>query len=174
MMTGEGNISSSPARQATPRDQTGSEQTFFRFTDQSGRIVIVDSKDKLPKSAQANAQRLELSGAAAGTKPPSEADLSLPSLGLGVALGIVCTVGTLFLFRRAGAGFIAKVFGGLAIAALLGGLYLGWLTRATGQSDQLLSSPADIIDNARRTVEQANESRRKQHQLLEDLADAGK
>ncbi len=152
-----------------------SAQTFYRYEDQSGRVVIVDSLDKLPNHARERAERVELretpvlpavpSLTAEGAAKPG---FHLGSFALGIGAAVLLVVIAL-LVKRSGSLFLAKLLGGAALVALLGGLYLGLLRRSTGQSDEIWSSPGAIVDDARRTVDQANEARRKQHEMLEQI-----
>ena len=164
------------------RKRPGSGQTFYRYTDKSGKVVIVDSVDKLPKSARANAEQLELAegpGAiergldAVRRQSGDEARFNLPSFALGLGLAGVLVVVAL-LMKRTGSLFIAKIVGMVAVVALLGGLYLGLLRRSTGQSEGLMATPNDIINDAKHTVEQANEQRRKQQEMLDEIGHEGK
>ena len=152
-----------------------SRQTFYRYEDASGRVVIVDSIDKLPKHARDNAKSIELEEAPDLPAVPSltgnaaaKPDFHLGSFALGIGVAVIF-VAVAFLLKRSGSLFLAKLLGGAALVALIGGLYLGLLRRSTGQSDELWSSPTAIVDDARRAVDQANQSRRKQEELLDQI-----
>ncbi|HEX3853381.1 MAG TPA: hypothetical protein VHW01_20595, partial [Polyangiaceae bacterium] len=47
-----------------------------------------------------------------------------------------------------------SIIGGVIV--LLGGAYLGWMRRATGQSHDALASPTAIIDDAKEAVDKMN------------------
>ncbi len=155
----------------------GREQSFYRYEGKSGRVVIVDSLDKVPQELRGKAERVQLSGPpsralgelAAGTSDGS--GFHLGSFALGVGAASLCIVVAL-LFRRAGSLMLAKLLGGAALLALLGGLYLGMLRHTTGQSDSLWSSPGDIVDDARKAVEKTNASRREQQKMLDEIQHA--
>jgi hypothetical protein len=156
-----------------PGDESG--QTFYRYEDRSGRVVIVDSIDKLPKQARDGAERVKLREAPVLPALPSitgdataKPDFHLGSFALGIGAAVLL-VAVAFLLKRSGSLFLAKLLGGAALVALLGGLYLGLLRRSTVQSDEVWSSPGAIVNDARRAVDQANEARRKQHEMLEQI-----
>lgn len=152
-------------------------QTFYRYRDPGGRITIVDSLDKLPPAARDRAERVELQ------EGPSELDrlrqlaqdgpdmgsaISWPSFGLGLGVAAVCVVVAL-LARRAGAQAVAKLLGIAALVAVLGALYLGMLRRSTGQGTELLSTPGQILEDTKRTIDEANQQRRRQQEMLDQI-----
>ena len=150
-------------------------QVFYRYRDHTGRIVIVSSESQVPHELRAKAERVELDGTplnpvtSPATPATSEPQPShAPALLLGVgALLVVLTL--LFSFRGGGSRTLAKLLGGAALAALLAGLYLGWLRRSTGQSDSLFSTPTELVDDARRAVKQVDERREKQQKVLDEI-----
>jgi hypothetical protein len=153
---------------------------FYRYTDGTGRVVIVSSKAQIPAALRDQAQRIELDGTPENLVPASvpaaQARLGsfhAPSflLGLGAAL-LVGTV--LFSFRRGGASMVAKLLGGAALMFVLAGAYFGWLRRTTGQSDSLVSSPTELVDDARRAVEKVERRREEQEQVLEEIESEAK
>jgi hypothetical protein len=73
-------------------------------------------------------------------------------------LGFVAALLVTFLFRRV-PGIMRlvlrmSIIGGVIV--LLGGAYLGWMRRATGQSHDALASPTAIIDDAKEAVDKMN------------------
>ena len=161
-------------------DSSASGQKFYRYTDKNGRLVIVDSPDKLPKSALPHAEEVQLQEGPSAVErlqatqnSQAATGFSLPSFAFGLGLALLLVVLALVL-KRAGALFIAKILAIVAVVAALGGLYLGLLRKSTGQSDALLASPQDIIDDAKRTVEKANESQHKRQEMLDEIGREGK
>jgi hypothetical protein len=57
---------------------------------------------------------------------------------------------------------------------VLAGAYFGWLRRTTGQSDSLVSSPTELVDDARRAVEKVERRREEQEQVLEEIESEAK
>jgi hypothetical protein len=73
-------------------------------------------------------------------------------------LGFVAALLVTFLFRRLPGTMRLvlrmSIIGGVIV--LLGGAYLGWMRRATGQSHDALASPTAIIDDAKEAVDKMN------------------
>jgi hypothetical protein len=135
--------------------EPASTAVYYRFQDASGRTHIVDSLDSVPLAARPQAQHIEYQ------PQPEPSALQLPHtlntwqiFGLGFVAALLIT----FLFRRL-PGTMRMVLrmgiiGGLIL--LLGGAYLGWMRRATGQSRDALASPTAIIDDAKGAVDKMN------------------
>ena len=137
--------------------------------------MIVDSESQLPAKMQHKAERIELDGA-----PPSSVTSETAANGRGPSLfhapsfllgfGAALLLGTLlFAFRGGGSRTLAKLLGGAALIAVLAGAYFGWLRRATGQSDSLVSSPTELVDDARRAVKSVERRREEQERVLDEI-----
>jgi hypothetical protein len=158
----------------TTSAHSGPTQVFYRYQDASGRVYIVDSRDKLPGAAREGAQRIELNASQTGQPQgaldavPWASSIDAPSflLGFGAALFVGVVV---FGFRRGGSGTLAKVVAGGALLVAVGGAYLGWLRSTTGQGDSLMSSPKELVDDARRAVQQVEQRRKERDAVLDDL-----
>lgn len=132
--------------------------------------MIVDSLDAIPAAERARAERISyessprapiqaLDGARVGVDWPSFA----AGFGCALLLGLV-----LLVFRRTSSPFARLIAFALA-AAVIGGSYLGWLRRSTGQSEALLATPSAVIDDARRAVERLQTRNTEQEQQLERI-----
>lgn len=169
-------------------------QVFYRYEGPDGRVLLVDSLDKLPEAARTKAERLDFPGSEksalgdafqgllpgdATTTPNGASATGSPSgvhwpsfvLGLGAGVGAVLILRWLLGSGSSSFGKRLLVSTALVIglAALLGGLYLGWLRKSTGQSDSSVATPQQIIDDAKRTVKQVEERRKEQQQQLDEL-----
>lgn len=144
---------------------------FYRYRDPSGRIVIVDSLDRVPASARTSAEPVALAAppAAAVALPESIGGGKLhgPSFGAGAAAALLAALLVFGLLRARGPLVRVLLLGG---AVLLGtGAYFGWVRRTAGQAGPLLESPAALIDDARNAVEKMNERSREQDRVLREL-----
>jgi hypothetical protein len=134
---------------------SASAAVYYRFRDASGRTHIVDSLDSVPQASRPQAQRIEYQ------PQPEPSALQLPhtlSTWQTFGLGFVAALLVVFLFRRL-PGTMRLVLRLSIIGAvfvLLGGAYLGWMRRTTGQSRDALASPTAIIDDAKSAVEKMN------------------
>jgi hypothetical protein len=180
-------------------------QVFYRYEGADGRVLIVDSKGKLPADARESAQRIELSGGAGetpagdgsynlvaplATDERAPADVStavdpspftaLPngfdnaSFGAGLGVGLLLAAVLLGVFGRSSSGgFFRRIAlrGALVVglAALVGSAYFGWMRRTTGQGEGTLATPGQLIDDAKRAVEEVQQRRRDQERQLEEI-----
>lgn len=139
--------------------------------------MIVDSLDKLPPSAKAGAERVQLgrdSNTYTSTQAPGKSrggSFSLWSfaLGIGVALLIVA-VGV--WFRRRRPSLLVRLVTSAVLITLAVTLYFGLLRRTMGSDSSMLSSPQGVIEDARRTLDEAQEKRREQQRLLDEIESA--
>lgn len=171
-----------------------SDQVFYRYESPDGRTLLVDSLDKLPADARPKAERITYGGdgaAGRGTlgellsgnasprdatvshQPASLTSLHLPSfaLGVGTGLGVFFIVRWLTSPSQTSFGkrlVISLVLTG-GMAAVLSALYLGWLRRSTGQTDGLIATPTEVIDDAKRTMQLVEERRKQQQKQLDEL-----
>lgn len=155
---------SAPSRSASPN-------VFYKYRTADGRIAIVDSLDRVPVNDRAGAERVELEEGSAPSRFPlvtevaSRMDWPSFATGFGVALALAAV---LAFFGRGS----ARVLGFMVVAAILvagTGAYLGMLRKATGQGDATFATPATIIDDARRTVGEANKRQREREQLIDQM-----
>ncbi|MGC4090278.1 MAG: hypothetical protein QM756_20850 [Polyangiaceae bacterium] len=144
---------------------------FYRYHTGDGRVVIVDSLDRVPSAERARAERVELEAPVSETRFPLvsqvAAGMDWPSFatGFGVALGIAAL---LSFFGRGS----SRLLGMLVVAAIVvagAGAYFGLLRRSAGLGDGAFATPGAIIDDARRSVEQANKRQREQEKQIEQI-----
>jgi hypothetical protein len=145
--------------------------SFYRYRDVDGRVVIVDSLDRVPASARSTLEHvaLEAPPAPAFALPESLGARSLhwPSFGAGAACMLLAGL-VLFGVLRSRARFVRVLL--LGSMVLLGaGAYFGWVRRTTGHEGPLLESPAALIDDARNAVQKMNERSREQERVLREL-----
>jgi len=135
--------------------EPASTAVYYRFQDASGRTHIVDSLDSVPQASRLQAQRIEYQ------HQPEPSALALPrtlSTWQIFGLGFVAALLVTFLFRRLPGTMRVVLRMGIigGVIVLLGGAYLGWMRRTTGQSRDAMASPTAIIDDARGAVEKMN------------------
>jgi hypothetical protein len=141
---------------------------YYRFNDAQGRLHIVDSLDKVPTPLRAHAERVELGAPSRdSTSWLAGKHLHWNSFGLGIGAALVLVL--VFLSLRRGWSPLLKLGLVIGMAALLAGAYFGWIRRQSGQSDSVLASPSALIDDARRTVDQANRRNREQEEALKEI-----
>jgi hypothetical protein len=143
---------------------------FYRYHDESGRLVIVDSLARVPSSARGAVETVELAPAPGLLALPTRfaQDFHGPSFIAGAAAALALGLVWLLLRRSQGGRVVRWVL--LAGVVMAGsGAYLGWVRRTTGQGDSLVASPAALIDDARSAVQKMNERSREQQQVLKDL-----
>jgi hypothetical protein len=135
--------------------ESASTAVYYRFQDANGRTHIVDSLDSVPQASRPQAQRIEYQ------PQPEPSVLQLPrtlSTWQIFGLGFVAALLVTFLFRRLPGTMRMVLRMGIigGVIVLLGGAYLGWMRRATGQSHDALASPTAIIDDAKGAVDKMN------------------
>jgi hypothetical protein len=164
---------SSAAKAGGPSSQPSAPGTasFYRYRDANGRVVIVDSLDRVPASARSKLEHvaLEAPPAPAFALPESLGGRALhwPSFGAGAACMLLAGL-VLFGLLRSRARFARVLL--LGSMVLLGaGAYFGWVRRTTGHDGPLLESPAALIDDARDAVQKMNERSREQERVLREL-----
>lgn len=149
---------------------------FYRYQDERGATVIVDSLSRVPEKARARAERVNL---APETKLPSLP--SLPSfssegggftldwpsfaVGFGAALVLVIVLTSFRRFSSPLARLVLFAIGGL----LAGSAYLGWLRRSTGQGDNAFASPSALVEDTRRAVEALKQRNQAQQQQIDEI-----
>jgi hypothetical protein len=144
---------------------------FFRYRDSAGRIVIVDSLERVPPGARGSVESVALEAAPAPAfalaNGFARGELHWPSFGAGAACALLA--GALFFgLLRARAPLVRLLL--LGAAALLGsGAYFGWVRRTAGHAGPLLESPATLLDDARSAVQKMNERSREQARVLREL-----
>jgi hypothetical protein len=145
--------------------------SFYRYRDADGRVVIVDSLDRVPARARNEVEHvaLEAPPAPAFVLPESLGgrDLHWPSFGAGAACMLIGGL-VLFGLLRSRGRFVRVLL--LGSVVLLGaGAYFGWVRRTTGHEGPLLESPAALIDDARNAVQKMNERSQQQERVLREL-----
>lgn len=157
------------------------DQTFYRYTDDQGRLHVVDSPSAVPNRYRDHAQRLEMKGRAEtsvgsvdssapqGAHAPSVVQPSFhaPSFALGfIAAAMLALV---FFAVRGNAKRGAMIVVGAVLAASLVIAYFGLIRRATGTGAQPFSSPTALVEDARKNVDALNEQQRKQEKAIDDV-----
>lgn len=173
-----------------------SEQVFYRYESADGRVLLVDSLDKLPDDARPKAKRIVFEGsdqsalggaltdllgsaneivsepAAKSAASPIPLGLDAPSFVVGGASGVGLSLILWWLFASRWS-FGKRIFVSLlltgALAATLSAFYLGWLRRSTGQTDAMVATPSELINDAKRTMQLVEERRKEQERQLQEL-----
>ena len=161
-------------------------EPFYRYTDEDGRVHIVDRLDKVPAVERARAQEItpgrggavipappvSVDGGSGGSIMGFASDLDGPSVLTGVALAVAVQAG-LLIVRRNGAVLLR---GGLVLAAvaLIGGAYLGWIRQRVGVGDGAVATPGQLVDDARRAVRQLKARLQEQQRVLRELEGTGR
>jgi hypothetical protein len=144
---------------------------FYRYRDASGRVVIVDSLDRVPASARGTLEHVAL-------EPPPAPAFALPeglgghavhwpSFGAGAGAALLAGLVLFGLLRSRGPLVRLLLLG--SVVLLGAGAYFGWVRRTTGHEGPLLESPAALIDDARSAVQKMNERSREQERVLREL-----
>jgi hypothetical protein len=157
------------ATDAGAKQEPPGRASFFRFTDASGRVHIVDSLDLVPEASRANAEHVRYGEETAVNGLPSVPGLAgwqIFALGFGAAVLIGLLVrhmpGTLRLLVR-----LAIVAG---VVALASGAYFGWIRQTTQQpGTSPLATPGALIDDAKSAVEKMNARIRTQQAELKEI-----
>jgi hypothetical protein len=148
--------------------QGGSEGGFYRYKGPDGRIVVVDSLSEVPAAQRPNAERIHYA------EPPTPIAVATrdwrfdwPSAGLG--FGVAILLGIAVMASRRGSRAVLGIALLLVLMIAGTGAYLGLIRKSTGQGDSVLASPSAMIDDARRAVDQAQQRRREQDQVIRDI-----
>lgn len=128
---------------------------FYRFTDSTGRIHIVDSLDLVPSAARAQAERVQYQEQAPPTLLSRVSERGTWPLAAGGA-GAALLVALLFRRSRGAAWFVLRAGLFVGALALLAGAYFGSLRRSTLGKGDALASPSALIDDAKSAVEKMN------------------
>lgn len=153
-------------------------QSFYRWVDAQGRLHVVSSLDAVPSGERARAERVTLSAdtsldRVAAVTPATEWRLEPGSFGLGFGAALLLSL----LFRLLPNGWrsLSRVAIVLGVAALLTGLYLGAIRRATGAKDASpLATPSALIEDAKAAVEKLNQRQKQQDEELRKLQAEGR
>lgn len=146
------------------------QSVFYRYRDKSGRVVIVDSLARVPSSSRSTVEAIVAPAPTTSIAALPETivrDLHLPSFTAGAVTGVLVAV-LLFVLLRMKTMLLRVVLLGV-LAALGGGVYLGWVRRQAGQGGSLVASPAALIDDARSAVQKMNDRSREQQRALEEI-----
>ena len=158
--------------------RSSSPQTFYRFVDEKGRLHVVSSLDALPRDQRAGAERVELAPESALGRVPAattERAWQLEPGSFGLGFGAALLLSLLFRLLPGGWRSVTRVAVVLGISALLTGLYLGSIRRATGQAGgSALASPSALIEDAKSAVEKLNQRQKQQDEELRKLQAEGR
>jgi hypothetical protein len=149
---------------------------FYRFTDSSGTVHIVDSLDRVPAAQRERAERIQYDDSLNNGEAPHQHSVSVlqPPAGLsgwpmfGLGAGAVLLMVVLLRVLPGARGTLLRAAIALAVVALLGGAYLGWARRVTHQSGDLLASPSALMDDAKSAVEKMNARLKDQQRQLKE------
>jgi hypothetical protein len=154
---------------ATP-EQSG-KAVFFRFTDQSGRVHIVDSLDLVPQAARGAAERVRYGQETAlNSLPavPALASWQIFALGMGAAV----LIGLLFRRLPGLLGTLVRVAIVAGVLLLASGAYFGFIRRTTSGGDVAVATPGALMDDAKSAVEKMNARMRTQQAELKEIEQA--
>lgn len=153
-------------------------QSFYRWVDAEGRLHVVSSLDAVPSAERARAERVTLNGQTAlgGAVPSTPAsDWRLEPSSFGLGFGAALLLSLLFRLLPHGWRSFSRIAVVLGVAALLAGLYLGAIRRATGAKDGgALATPGALIDDAKAAVEKLNQRQKEQDEELRKLQAEGR
>lgn len=149
-----------------PQARTAGAQ-FYRYRTADGRTVIVDSLSNVPPAERAHVERVTLPSDGGQLVTTAVNQLDWPSFAAGFGLALVVGAVLSALFRRSGKALAGLLAVGLLVAG--SGAYLGLIRRSTGQGQALLASPQQVIDDAKKAVEQMKDAQRTQEQTIRDI-----
>lgn len=163
----------------------------FQWEDGQGIVHFADALEKVPGELRAKAKKIsfaddrgsagELRKELEGRIPPKvkeqvgqvaqrvekAVDLHWPSfgLGLGLALGLVIVGKVLW----SGAKMMLKLAAVLLFAALLGGGYFGAIRSGAGLGSARLTTPGEIVDDAKKAADQATKRLKDEEKMLKEI-----
>jgi hypothetical protein len=150
---------------------------FYRFTDAKGTVHIVDSLDGVPTAQRERAERVQYDDwtpvngdrshqGIASVLHRADALSGWQMFGLGATT--VLLMALLFRLLPGARGPVLRLVLVLCVVALLGGAYLGWTRRVAQQSNDLLSSPGAMIEDAKSAVDKMNARIKEQQAQLKE------
>ncbi len=165
---------------------------FFTYRDADGHLYLSDSLEGIPKKYRELAEEVKLGERLkqarqlpkkslkeakkvqreVGDVLPFVKDLDLPSVTVGFALSLGVLL-VLSIVKRTGK-LLIKLALLVAICALIGGAYLGWLRRAAGLGDSKLSSPKAVIDDAKKAATQFQKRLDEQEKTLHKIEEGAR
>jgi hypothetical protein len=163
----------------------------FQWEDGQGIVHFTDALERVPAELRAKAKKIsfaddrgpaaELKKELEGRIPPKvkeqvgqvaqrvekAVDVHWPSfgLGLGLALGLVI----LWKVLWSGAKLMLKLAAVLLVAGLLGGGYFGAIRAGAGLGSARLSSPSEIVDDAKKAADQATKRLKDEEKMLKEI-----
>jgi hypothetical protein len=150
---------------------------FYRYTDASGVVHIVDSLDRVPTTQRERAERVQYDDwtPVNGERPYSEFVGVLhraDGLGgwqmFGLGVGTVLLGALVFRLLPGARGLVLRLAIAVGVAALLGGAYFGWARRVAHQSNDVFASPGTLIEDAKSAVEKMNAHVKEQQDQLKE------
>ena len=156
---------------------------FYRFTDPSGRVHIVDSLDLVPQALRSHAHAISYDEESALPALPSAPGVAsapatfperlraLPTWQLAVlAVGAALLIELSFRRMPGALRLLLRVALVAGVVALASSAYFGWLRRTTGQSGAgSLATPGALLDDAKGAVEKMNARVRAQQAELKEI-----
>src|SRR5512145_1385872 len=138
---------------------------YYRFTDETGRLHLVDSLSKVPPEDRASAERIELTppntqGFAIEDAAGHRSAIAWPSFGLGFASAVALAL--VLLLLRSHFGTATKIVLTASLVALLGLGYLGVIRRQIDPHAPFLASPSSFVEDAKQNVDKLKERQAEQ------------
>lgn len=145
---------------------------FYKFQDASGRLHVVDSINDVPQANRAHATCVEYAPESSSIAQLLGArgtnGWTMFGLGFAAALLVAFAVTRLPGSMR----FLARMAIVVGLVALLGGAYLGWIRRQSGQSSDAFTSPSALIEDAKSAVAKMNARTRAEQAELKEAEQA--
>jgi hypothetical protein len=146
---------------------TSSGQTFFRFTDESGRVHIVDSQDAVPAAQRATAEIIVLDE----PLPSAVQKVDLRSFALGAAAGVALAMLGSWAIRARGRAMKLLILAAMGVLGVLA--YLGWIRRTAG-TGHAAATPQSLVEDAKRAVDKMNASARERDEEIKRIQESAK
>lgn len=103
---------------------------------------------------------------------PFVKSLDLPSVGFGFAFALAFVL--VFTVVKKAGGIVLKLALLIAVVAFLGGSYFGWLRRAAGLGSDGMSSPTELIQDAKDAANDAKKRLENQEKMLKKIDEGGR
>lgn len=144
--------------------------TFYRYRGADGRIVIVDSLDRVPAGDRARAERIQLNEAAASShRAPTLENLGVDWPSFAAGFGAALAVAALLMVFMRGSGRALALFLGAGVTIAGTAAYFGWVRRTTGHSGAAFASPSTIIEDARGAVDKMKQQQAEQDRVIREI-----
>ena len=98
--------------------------------------------------------------------------LDLPSVGFGFAFALAFVL--VFTIVKKAGGIVLKLGLLIAVVAFFGGSYFGWVRKAAGLAGDGLSSPTELIQDAKDAAQDAKNRLESQEKMLKKIEEGGR